>query len=64
VLTSINSPVLKLEQGVLKDGQQTMLFDLGDMHKQSPNMEEDIEFQSGLRVKQILEFESGKSEIL
>jgi hypothetical protein len=56
--------VLKLEQGVLKDGQQTMLFDLGDMHKQSPNMEEDIEFQSGLRVKQILEFESGKSEIL
>jgi hypothetical protein len=41
----------KFGQGVLKDGLQTLLFDLGDMHKQSSNMEEDIEFQTGQRVR-------------
>jgi hypothetical protein len=55
VFTSINSPVHKFGQGVLQDGLQTLLFDLVDMHRPSPNMEEDIEFQRVLNVKQILE---------
>jgi hypothetical protein len=33
-----------------------MLFALADMHRQSLNMEEDIEFQIGLSVKQLWEF--------
>jgi hypothetical protein len=50
--------VYKLGQGVLQNGLQPLLFDLGDMHRPSPKMEEDIEFQKGLSVKQILEFAS------
>jgi hypothetical protein len=45
--------VHKLGQGVLQGGLQTLLFHLGGMHKPSPNMKEDIEFQKGLTVKQI-----------
>jgi hypothetical protein len=36
-----------------------MLFDLDDMHRPTLKMEEDMEFKSGLSVKQILEFKSG-----
>jgi hypothetical protein len=56
VFTSINSLAHKLGQGVLQDGLQTLIFGLGDMHRPSPNMEEDMEFQKGLSVKKILEF--------
>jgi hypothetical protein len=58
VPTSINLLVYKLGQGVLQDGIQTLLFDLGDKDKPSPNMEQDREFQRGLSVKQILKFAS------
>jgi hypothetical protein len=48
--------VYKLRQAVLQYDLQTLLFDLGDIHMPSPNMEEDMEFQIGLSVKKILEF--------
>jgi hypothetical protein len=53
MFTGINSPLHKIEQGVLQDVLETLLFDLGDMHKQNLKMEEDIKFEIG--VKQILE---------
>jgi hypothetical protein len=55
MFTGINSPLHKIEQGVLQDVLETLLFDLGDMHKQNLKMEEDIKFEIGLSVKQILE---------
>jgi hypothetical protein len=54
VLTSINSPVHKHGQGVLHDGLETLLFDMGDMHRPTLNMVEDMEFERELSVKQIL----------
>jgi hypothetical protein len=60
VCTSINPPVHKFGQGVLEDGLETLLLDLGDMHRPSLNIEEDMEFPRGLSVKQILEIRSGK----
>jgi hypothetical protein len=60
VFTSINLLVLQHGQGVLQDGLQTLHFDLGDMHRPSQNMEEDMEFERRLSVKKFLEFESGK----
>jgi hypothetical protein len=55
VFTSINSSVHIIGQGVLR-GLQTLLFYLVDMHRPSLNIEEVMEFQIGLSVKQIMEF--------
>jgi hypothetical protein len=44
VSTSINLIVHKIQQGVFHDGLQTLLFDLVDMHRLSPNIKEDMEF--------------------
>jgi hypothetical protein len=44
VSTSLNSPVVKLGQGVLQDGLQILLFDLVDMSRLSPKTEEVLEF--------------------
>jgi hypothetical protein len=52
--TSINSPVHNLGQGVLQDDLETLFFDLGDMHRLTVKMEEDMEFDKGLSVKQLL----------
>jgi hypothetical protein len=47
--------VLKLGQGVLHDGPQILLFDVVDVHRLNPTIEEVMEFQRGLSVKQNLE---------
>jgi hypothetical protein len=47
VFTSINSPLHKIRQGVLQDGLENMLFDLGDMHRPSLKIKEDVKFQKG-----------------
>jgi hypothetical protein len=54
VSTSINSPVLKLGDGVLQDGLQILLFDLVDMYRLSHKIEEVIEFQKLISVKKIM----------
>jgi hypothetical protein len=63
MLTSINSSMLNLGHGVLQNGLQIFLFDLVDMHRLSLIMEDDIEFQRGLIVKQFLENFGEKTEI-
>jgi hypothetical protein len=55
VFTDIKSPLHKIGQEVLQDGLGTLLFDLGDMCRLTLKMEEDMEFERGLSVKQILE---------
>jgi hypothetical protein len=55
VFTDIKSPFHKIGQEVLQDGLGTLLFDLGDMRRLTLKMEEDMEFERGLSVKQILE---------
>jgi hypothetical protein len=55
VFTSINSPVHKLGQQVLRDGLQTLFFDLDDMHRPSPKIKEVMEFLKELSAKQSLE---------
>jgi hypothetical protein len=42
--TNINLPELKVGQGVLHDGLQTMLSDLDDKHRLTPRIEEVTEF--------------------
>jgi hypothetical protein len=54
---------VQIWKGVLQDDPKPLIFDLGDMQRPSPYMEEYIELQRGLSVKQILEFGSGKFEI-
>jgi hypothetical protein len=54
VSTSINSPVLKLGDGVLQDGLQILIFDLVDMYRLSHKIEEVIEFQKLISVKKIM----------
>jgi hypothetical protein len=51
VCTIINSPLHKIGQGVLQDGLENFLFDLGDMRRSTLKIKEDIEFQRGLIVK-------------
>jgi hypothetical protein len=41
----------KLGQTVLQDVLAPLLFDLGDMHRPTLKMEEDMEFERGLSVK-------------
>jgi hypothetical protein len=43
--TIINPVVLKLGQGVLHGGLQTLFFYLVDMHRLAPKMQEVMEFQ-------------------
>jgi hypothetical protein len=50
--TNINLPELKLGQGVLHDGLQTMLSNLDDKYRLTPRIEEVMKFQRGLSVKQ------------
>jgi hypothetical protein len=50
-----NPPDLLLEQEVIHSDLQTLQYDLGDMHKPTPHIEEDIGFQKWLIVKQFLE---------
>jgi hypothetical protein len=49
----MNSLVHNLGQGALQDDIETLFFDLGDMHRPTLKMEEDMEFEIGLSVKQI-----------
>jgi hypothetical protein len=55
VFTSINSSLHKIGQGILQEGLQTLFFGLGDMHRPTLKLKEDIEFKRWLSVKQILE---------
>jgi hypothetical protein len=41
---------------MLQTDLQTMLFNMDDMHTPTLKIEEDMEFQKGLSVKQFLEF--------
>jgi hypothetical protein len=47
--------LLKLGQGVLHDGLKILLFDVVDMHRLNPTIEEVMEFQRRLSVKRNLE---------
>jgi hypothetical protein len=47
----MNSPLHKIGQGVLQDGLENLLFDLGGMHRPTLKIKEDIKFQRGLSVK-------------
>jgi hypothetical protein len=44
VTTNMNPPELKLGQGLLHGGLQTLLSDLVDMHRLTPKIEEVMEF--------------------
>jgi hypothetical protein len=47
---------------VIQSVLHALLYSLEYMHKLTPHIEEDMEFQKGLNVKQFLEiFKSGKS---
>jgi hypothetical protein len=46
-----NPPYLLLEQEVIHSDLQTLYYDLGDIHKPTSQIEEDIEFQIGLIIK-------------
>jgi hypothetical protein len=56
VVTNKNSPLPKLGQEVLQDDLSASFYDLDDMHILNLKIVEDIKFQIGLSVKQILEF--------
>jgi hypothetical protein len=57
--------VHNLGQGAIQDDLETLFFDLGDMHRPTLNMKENMEFEKGLIVKQILEIlQSGKLRML
>jgi hypothetical protein len=56
VLTNKNSPLVKLGQGVLQDDLSASFYDLDDMHILNLKIVEDIKFQIGSSVKQILNF--------
>jgi hypothetical protein len=44
MFTITNTPVHKLEQGVLQDDLQTLIYDLDDIRRPSHKIEEIIEF--------------------
>jgi hypothetical protein len=50
VFTSTNSPIHKLGQGVIQDDPQTFLFNMGDMHRPSQKIGDDMEFQKGIHI--------------
>jgi hypothetical protein len=54
--TSMNSSVHKLGWGVVHNGLESLLFDMGDMHIPSPNILKVMEFQKWLTIKENLEF--------
>jgi hypothetical protein len=49
-----NPPDLLLEEEVIHSDLETLHYDLGDMYKPTPEMEEDIGFQKEIIVKQFL----------
>jgi hypothetical protein len=55
VHTNANTLVPNPGQEVHQVDLQTLLFDLIGMHRVTLNIEEDMEFEKGLSVKQILE---------
>jgi hypothetical protein len=56
MLDNANPPAYQMRQEVIQYGLQTFLFHLKDMHTLTLKIEEDIQFQRGLNVKQNLEF--------
>jgi hypothetical protein len=52
-LTTANPPLPKFGQGVIQGGLKTLLFHLKDIHTLILKIEEDIEFQRGLTIKEI-----------
>jgi hypothetical protein len=54
VLINANLSSHKHGQGVQHSDLRSLLFDLGDMHRPSPNMEEDMEFAKGIIINQVL----------
>jgi hypothetical protein len=48
VLTNTNSSAHRRGQGVHHTDLQTLLFNLGDMHKPTPKIEDVMEFPNGL----------------
>jgi hypothetical protein len=52
----MNSPLHNIGWGVNHNGLESLLFDMGDMHKLSPNILKIMEFQKGLTIKENLEF--------
>jgi hypothetical protein len=63
VLAKVNPSVHQVGQGVTRDGLQTFLFQLSDMHRVIPNIEEDMEFQRELSNKQFLRIFSLGSDV-
>jgi hypothetical protein len=55
VLANTNSSAHKRGQGVHHTDLQTLFFDLGDMYRPTPKIEDVMEFQKGLSVKENLE---------
>jgi hypothetical protein len=51
----VSTSAHKHGQRVLHDGLQTLIFDLVDMHRPYPNIDEAMEFQKGISVKKSLE---------
>jgi hypothetical protein len=56
VPTNANLPFPIIGQGVIQGGLQALLYYLKDMHKLTPHIEQNMEFQKGLNVMQNLEF--------
>jgi hypothetical protein len=56
VPTIVITPLYQIGQEVFQTEIKVLVFNLVGMHTPSPTIEEDVEFQRGLRVKQILEF--------
>jgi hypothetical protein len=54
VLTNVNPPFPKVEQGVIQVGLQGLIHHLQDMHIVTLKVEGDTEFQKWLNVKQNL----------
>jgi hypothetical protein len=50
--TNSNSTAYRPVQGALQDGLKTLLFNLDDMKRPTPNIEQVMEFPKGLGVKQ------------
>jgi hypothetical protein len=51
VLANANPTVPKVEQGVIQDDLHILLFHLNDMHRLTLNIEEDMEYVLGSRLK-------------
>jgi capsid portal protein len=54
VFTTVNTSVHQPRQGKLQTDLKTLFLNLVDMHRASPNLEEDMEFAKGIIVKNVL----------